>query len=418
MRHANSNLNILKKNRNSKTIKLNNFLKPPSSSNNFNSPITTKNSNNKNLLYNLLYKDNSKISLYNTKNTTNTFKNINEISNVGVGGGGGKYSFSNKNLSNNSISTGNSLNYKDNKTKHSHINIRLKLNSKIINSNYNSKKKKSKQKSVNYDIIEKIKEKDSKINKLQKDLFQSQDLLNKLQKDKQRELNFTYNSMKSLDNLNIATKDYQISDFFIPTSEKNDRILKTNFNRFEMKKSKKKLINLNSKNKNSNSNLTLKKNSMNKNLKTLLKIDSLININSINNKNKRNNKYSSHISLSGFHKNSNSLNKYYYNFPTSNYLRCFSSSANRFFPRGHEQYESCISLTRTALKSKKKEKEKENNLSNKNQANLKSLSPFKNKVSSPSLKNLIAKCNLLKKKANTILSNYISLTEYIENLKK
>ena len=416
MRHANSNLNILKKNRNSKTIKLNNFLKPPSSSNNFNSPITTKNSNNKNILYNLLYKDNSKISLYNTKNTTNTFKNINEISNIGVGGG--KYSFSNKNLNNNSISTGNSLNYKEYKTNNNHINIRLKLNTKIINNNCNNKKKKSKQKSINYEIIEKIKEKDSKINKLQKDLFQSQDLLNKLQRDKQKELSFTYNSMRSLDNLNILTKDYQISDFFIPTSEKNDRILKTNFSKFEMSKRKKKLINLNSKNKNTNSNATLKKSSMNKNLKTLLKIDSLININSVNNKNKRNNKYANQISLSGFHKKTNNLNKYNYNFPTTNYLRCFSSSANRFFPRGHEQYESCISLTRTALKSKKKGKEKESNLLKKNQSNLKSLSPYKNKVSTPSLKNLITKCNLLKKKANTILSNYISLTEYVVNLKK
>ena len=216
MRHANSNLNILKKNRNSKTIKLNNFLKPPTSSNNFNSPITSKNSHNKNILYNLLNKDNSKISLYITKNTTNAFKNINEISK----GDKGKHSLSNKNLFNNSISSGNSLNYKDNNIRHGHINIRLNLNNKIINNNFRGKKK-SKHKTINLDMIEKIKEKDSQINKLQKDLFQSQELLNKLQKEKQKELNFTFNSFKSLDNINNYKKDYQLSDFFIPTSEKN-----------------------------------------------------------------------------------------------------------------------------------------------------------------------------------------------------
>ena len=395
MRHANSNLNILKKNRNSKNIKYNNFLKPPLSSNNFNSPITTKTSNNKNILYNLIYKDNSKISIYNTKNTTNTFKNINEISNSR----GAKYSFSNKNINNNSISLGNSLNYKENRRRHSHINIRLKLNNKIIN------KKKPKQKEINYDIIEKIKEKDSKINKLQKDLFQSQDLLNKLQKNKQKDLNFTYNSIKSLDNLNIYTKDYQISDFFIPTAEKNDKILKTNFNKFEMNKNKKKL-NSNSKNKKTNY-------KANKNLKVLLKIDSLININTNNIKTKKNNKNShGKNSLSGI---KNSHNNYIKNknknFPTNKYLKCFSSSANRFFPHGHRQYESCISLTRTTFKNKKNEK----SINYKKKDNLKLSSPSKKNYSSPSFKNLITKCNLLKNKAYKILSNYISLTEYINN---
>ena len=130
MKHANSNVNILKKKKISKTIKINNFLRPPSISNNFISPITAKNSNNKNILYNLLYKDTSKISLYNTKNTTNTFKNNNEISTIG----GGKYSFNNKNLSNNSTSMGNSINIKEDRIYKENVSIRLKLNSKIFNS--------------------------------------------------------------------------------------------------------------------------------------------------------------------------------------------------------------------------------------------------------------------------------------------
>ena len=394
MRHANSNLNILKKNRNSKTIKLNNFLKPPTSSNNFNSPITSKNSHNKNILYNLLNKDNSKISLYITKNTTNAFKNINEISK----GDKGKHSLSNKNLFNNSISSGNSLNYKDNNIRHGHINIRLNLNNKIINNNFRGKKK-SKHKTINLDMIEKIKEKDSQINKLQKDLFQSQELLNKLQKEKQKELNFTFNSFKSLDNINNYKKDYQLSDFFIPTSEKNDKILKTNFNKFEINKSKKKLkyMDLNKK--------TNKSNVNNKNLKTLLKIDSLININSnYSIKNRRNNNKNF---LSGFHKN-NYKNKFQHNFPTSNYLKCFSSSAKRLFPHGHEQYESCISLTRNNFKSNTKK-----NLYSPKQNNIITLSPSKKNFTSSTFKNLIKKCNLLKTKANNILANYISLTEYV-----
>ena len=113
MRHVNSNLNLLKQKRSSKIVKLNNFLKPPSSFKNLNSPMTTKNATNKNILYNLLYKDSSKISLYNTKNTTNTLKNINEVSN----NGGILYSFNSKNLNNNSLSIGNSLNNKGERKK-------------------------------------------------------------------------------------------------------------------------------------------------------------------------------------------------------------------------------------------------------------------------------------------------------------
>ena len=79
-----------------------------------------------------------------------------------------------------------------------------------------------------------------KINKLQKDLFQSQEILNKLQKDKNKELSITFNSIKSLDNLNNFKIDHQLSAFFVPIYEKNDRIIDTSFNKFEMNKNKKK----------------------------------------------------------------------------------------------------------------------------------------------------------------------------------
>jgi len=409
MRHANSNLNILKKKRKSKIVKLNNFLKPPSSYKNLNSPMTTKNVTNKNILYNLLYKDTSKISLYNTKNTTNTLKNTNDVSNSGAG----IYSFNSKNLGNNSLSIGNSLNNKEERKKfRGHINIRLKLNDKIIN-NY-SKKGKVRQKTMNMNIIEKIKEKDSRINKLQMDLLQSQELLNKLQKEKQRELSFTYNSIKSLDNINLSSN--KLGDLFTQITEKNDRILKTNYNKYEMNKYRNKTIinNINMKNKNNKNE--------NKKFKSLMKINSLFNLNSnlSKNKNKRNNKnkaIKSTNSLFDFWINKNSTNKNQNNIP-KNSTKYFSSYAtNRFFQnKPPEQYESCVSLTKNYFSSKKKDKKISiNKTENKKLFNLsnKVEKMQKKRNISPSFKIFTEKCHILKERANEILNRYINLAEYI-----
>ena len=270
MRHANSNLNILSKKQNTKLVKTNRFLKPPSSLFNFSISTTTKNANNKNknsILYNLLHQNNSKVSFYNSKNKTNILKNINETLS------GEKYTLSNKNLYNNNTSIGNSNNYKEKKYRkdRGHINIRLNLNNEIINNNFGSKSK-TKYKTINYDIIEKIKEKDSYITKLQKDLLQSQELLNKLQRDKQKEISFTYNTIKSVDNMkmNSLSKDkYQISDFLTQTTEKDDKILKINYNKYELNKMKK-----NRTNRGSYSNiLNINNYKSNKNIKSLLNID-------------------------------------------------------------------------------------------------------------------------------------------------
>ena len=417
MRHANSNLNILKKKRNSKIVKLNNFLKPPSSYKNLNSPMTTKNSTNKNILYNLLYKDTSKISLYNTKNTTNTLKNTNDISNSGAG----IYSFNSKNLCNNSLSIGNSLNNKDErKNIRGHINIRLKLNNKIIN-NY-IKTNKGRQKKVNINIIEIIKEKDSRINKLQMDLLQSQELLNKLQKEKQKELSFTYNSIKSLDNINISN-DNKLDEIFTQITEKNDRIMKTNYNKYEINKYRNKTIN-NINKKNKIKNIVKNNNSTNNNkFKSLIKINSLLNLNSnlSKNKNKRNNKNKNAKptnSLSIFWNNQNSINKYKNNI-TKNNTKYFSSYAtNRFYKnKSKEKYDLCASLTRNYFNSKKKDKkisinQKENkkiNLSKK----IEKLQIKRGNGYSQCFKKFVEKCDILKEKANTILSNYINLAEFI-----
>ena len=399
MKHANSNVNILKKKKISKTIKINNFLRPPSISNNFISPITAKNSNNKNILYNLLYKDTSKISLYNTKNTTNTFKNNNEISTIG----GGKYSFNNKNLSNNSTSMGNSINIKEDKIYKENVNIRLKLNSKIFNSNNKSKTKSN---TINNDLIEKIKEKDIYINKLQKELFQTKEFLSNFQKEMKLNINFDENlQIKNNMNMNILNIDEQNGNNVEGTIDKKDKTLKLNSVKFEVNKSNSKVKNHNLNNEYSNhkNNNSYSK----KNLEALSRIDSFINLNINNNKNKRNNKNQKC-------NNCLNINNYQYSFPTKNFMkciRCFSSSTNRGFRSGKGRYESYKLLPKKTSKNKKKEvikltQRKENN----NHNNKKELL-----YTSTKLKDLIAKCNNLKSRANNILSNYISLTESLIN---
>jgi len=398
MKHANSNVNILKKKKISKTIKINNFLRPPSISNNFISPITAKNSNNKNILYNLLYKDTSKISLYNTKNTTNTFKNNNEISTIG----GGKYSFNNKNLSNNSTSMGNSINIKEDRIYKENISIRLKLNSKIFNSN---NKNKSKSKSINNDLIEKIKEKDLYINKLQKELFQTKEFLSNFKKEININNNIDENQqIKSNMNMIILNNDEHGNNIEEETIDRRDRTLKINSVKFEVNKSNSKVKNQNlnydySNHKNNNS-------CSKKNLEALSRIDSFININ--NNKNKRNNKNQKC-------NNCLNINNYQYSFPTNNFMkciRCFSSSTNRGFRSGKGRYESYKLLPKKTSKNRKKEviklaQRKENN----NNDNKKELS-----YTSTRLKDLIVKCNNLKSRANNILTNYISLAESLINI--
>lgn len=398
MKHANSNVNILKKKKISKTIKINNFLRPPSISNNFISPITAKNSNNKNILYNLLYKDTSKISLYNTKNTTNTFKNNNEISTIG----GGKYSFNNKNLSNNSTSMGNSINIKEDRIYKENVSIRLKLNSKIFNSN---NKNKSKSKSINNDLIEKIKEKDLYINKLQKELFQTKEFLSNFHKEIKLNNNIDENQqIKSNMNMIILNNDEHGNNIEEETIDRKDRTLKINSVKFEVNKSNSKVKsqNLNYDYSNHKNNNSCSK----KNLEALSRIDSFISIN--NNKNKRNNKNQKC-------NNCLNINNYQYSFPTNNFMkciRCFSSSTNRGFRSGKGRYESYKLLPKKTSKYRKKEvikltQRKENN----NNDNKKELS-----YTSTTLKDLIVKCNNLKSRANNILTNYISLAESLINI--
>ena len=390
MKHANSNLNVLKKNlTSSKNTKNNNFLKPPMSSNNKNSININKNKSkntNNNILINLLYKDKSKISLYSNlmqkyKNVASQDKNTNCV-----------YSFNNqmnsinKNLNNNSsFSLSNSINCKGEKDNRGHINIRLNLNNEIINNNF-TQKSKSRYKSLNINMIEKIKEKDCLITKLQKDLLQSQELLHQLQKDKQKELSFTYNSMKSLDNLNNLSKDiyYQKRDFFTQTTEKEDKITKTNITKFNVN-NKKSSVNL----------------SNHKYIKNNKKIKS-------NFKN----------SLSGICSNK----KRYHSPKNNNHFRCFSSSPNKCYSNGLDQYDFCVSLSKYTLRKKTGNKSiitKPVLNSNYNYKTTRAKYPPPTSVVMNEKKNLLLsfdelkdKCEKLKEKTNNILTNYLLLIDY------
>ena len=201
----------------------------------------------------------------------------------------------------------------------------------------------------------------------------------------------------------ILNKDEQGNNIEEKTIDKKDRTLKLNSVTFEVNKSNSKVKNQNlnydySNHKNNNS-------CSKKNLETLSRIDSFININ--NNKNKRNNK--NQKSNNGLN-----INNYQYSFPTNNFMkciRCFSSSTNRGFRSGKGRYESYKLLPKKTSKNRKKEvvkltQRKENNY----QDNKKEIS-----YNTTTLKDLIAKCNSLKSRANNILSNYISLTESLIN---
>jgi hypothetical protein len=104
------------------------------------------------------------------------------------------------------------------------ISIRLNFKNKIINNNF-AKKNKINNKSKNgnnfknlninnnnnykydFNINERIKEKDKQITLLQKDLLQSQKLLNQLQEEKQKEISSTYNTI-NISRLNIIDLQY------------------------------------------------------------------------------------------------------------------------------------------------------------------------------------------------------------------
>ena len=200
---------------------------------------------------------------------------------------------------------------------HGSINIKLNLNNEIINNNFNnyytSKNKNFHKSRSNINLNEKMKEKDKLITKLQKELLQSQELLNQIQKEKQNELSITYNTIKK-------------------------------YNRLD------------------------KNNNHNRSLNALLKSPSLLKFNYNNNK-IRMNKNNNNLFNSGFYTSNNIKYGVAPSSPKSNYIRCFSSSPHRFFTYNLDNLE----FYNTNFSAKSSLYQKSNNnikLNNKSNSNL------------------------------------------------
>ena len=366
MNYTNSNLNISKKNKHIKSSNKNNFNK--SSKYKKNSIISKINFNNNNInnfyqintnnnIYNsidfaltktnsnkaahqlhLPYKDTIKSSIISNKNES---KNKNKKYTL-------KISNSNKFLSFNGISTKNIYN---SSRKNSH-NIRLNLNNEIINKNFptENNRKINKRKKGDIYYAEKLKEKNSNINKLKKDLILSEMILNELKnKDDKSDILFE----KNFESINY---DYNNSTSNMITKinfDKNKKMLTLNFN---------------------NDNFNGRKGS------SLINIGSLLTFNYINNNNiSYGNNYKK--SLSTENKNNNiHKNNYFYSLPNSN----------------HYNYNNGSLSSKNDSKSKIVFIKKSGPFCEKNKNNF---------------KNFVEKCNNLKKRSKNILNKYIELSE-------
>jgi hypothetical protein len=117
----------------------------------------------------------------------------------------------------------NSMNFIDN---HGHINIRLNLKNQFINNNSNNYNNIT---DVNFDIGEKLKEKDLKIIQLQNELLKSQEIINNL---KTNNTNIDMNMNKNKCNyLNNSSQEKNLC-ILTKSSESVDKILKTAFNAY------------------------------------------------------------------------------------------------------------------------------------------------------------------------------------------
>ena len=442
MKHVKSNLNILKAN---KIISIN--LKPSKSNKNFKKSSTTLQIIENNLDLKTISNNNyfnffdksCKNSAFNSiifscnKNSYSPFKNNNY----------------NKITKNNKINYNSSCNtiYNNNANSANRgISIRLNFKNKIVNNNFIKKNKTNKKKNnlknlninnnnnfkYDFNINERIKEKDKQITLLQKDLLQSQKLLNQLQEEKQKEISSTYNTIKNVDNIlnynnnsinenhSVVSKYSSLNDFFVLSNENKIRILKTIYGKRNIfnnrSNSKKKIYG------NNNKNINKKKNSLNLYINTT----SLSKFNYFNNKliNQNNSKYfktrnniHKKNNLSNFNSGPNSYNKKSRDLSQTKLLRLLSYSPNKMIPR----YINCNS--KNTLRKNinnyniiqdimlKSPSSAQNRVNNKKIINI--INDNKNK----DLKYIIHKGEDLKKRTQNLLYNYILLSNQIkENL--
>ena len=190
MKHAKSNKNLVKKNNGENNRKTNIFIKS-SGYQNFKTIKTTNSKIRQNYLLSLLGKKTPKNLNLNKFYLNKKNKNNNIKKEIYLSSG---FENLNKNKENKEIKE---------KPIQRNINIRLNLNSEIINNNFGNCfwKNQNYHKSMSsINMNEKIKEKDKLITKLQTELLQLQEFLNQLQKDKEKELYSTYNTIKNIDN--------------------------------------------------------------------------------------------------------------------------------------------------------------------------------------------------------------------------
>ena len=361
----------------------------------------------------------------------------------------------NNKTSTNTIFNTNNNNYIVNNNNNSNrgINIRLNFKNKIINNNFSRKhriNKNSKKmghnphtpKNINlnsgskpdFNLNEKIKEKDKQITLLQKDLLQSQKLLNQLQEEKQKEISSTYNSIKRVDsfinnnnsyqnnnintNYNRMKKYSSLSNFFISQTDKNNNILRTFYGKSKLisnrSNSKRSIYNNKSANRIKNLNKNRKKTNLNifTNPSTFAKFQIF--------KDNIQNKYKICKTRNNIHKNYNSNN---FNSGSNsnikknknrNFIRAFSYSPNKILAQFLYQYES--NCTKNTFKKNINIKSTSPS-SAQNRINNKKMINFINNKRSKDLDYIIKKGEDLKKRMKSLLNNYISLSYEIKKKK-
>ena len=444
MKHVKSNLNILKAN---KIININ--LKPSKSNKHFKKSSTTLQIIENNLDLKTISNNNyfnffdksCKNSVFNSiifssnKNSYSPLKNNNY----------NKITKNNKINYNNSCNTINNNNVKsDNRG----ISIRLNFKNKIVNNNFIKKNKTSTKKNNNlknlninnnnnfkydFNINERIKEKDKQITLLQKDLLQSQKLLNQLQEEKQKEISSTYNTIKNVDNIfnynnnsikennSVVSKYSSLNDFFVLNNENKIRIFKTIYGKRNIfnnrSNSKKKIYGINKKNinkKKNNLNLYINTTSFSK-FKNFN--NNLINQNNSKNFKTRNNIHKKY-NLGNFNSGPNSYNKKSRDLSQTKLMRLLSYSPNKMIPsyiNGNFDFNSKNTLRKNINNYNiihdimpKSPSSAQNRVNNKKIINI--INDNKNK----DLKYIIHKGEDLKKRTQNLLDNYILLSKHIK----
>ena len=474
MKHVKSNVNILKSVQNKIQPNKQMNLKPSQSNTDLKNPIyknfkiseqEMKVANNQNnFLLNLCEKTSKSSFSSLVFNNTNNYKTIinsfspNKINSFNKNNKPTSKTIFNTNTNNNYIE--NNINNNTNRG----ISIRLNFKNKIINNNFtrknrvkNSIKKPAHNtpKNINlnsnyksdFNLNEKIKEKDKQITILQKDLLQSQKLLNQLQEEKQNEISSTYNSIKRVDsfiNNNINNNSYlnnnsintnnngmkkysSLSNFFVSKTDKNFNILRTFYGKSKLtnkSNSKRTIYNSNytinynnSKNKKRIKNIGRKKNNLNifTDPSTLAKFQ-IFNSNIIN-KNKicktRNNIHKHYNNFHNFNSGSNSNIKK----KNKNFMRALSCSPNKILAKFFNQYESINCKTAKNILRKNMNIKSTSPSSAQNRFNNKKIRKIINRDKNRRNKDLdyiINKGEELKNRMKNLLYNYISLSNDIK----